>query len=71
MGKLENILRAYPYRLMEVQLEHVFEEEGLGIIIETELTLGVHVFEKIKKANNMLGLMIREPYQKISLVPEC
>ena len=59
VGKLENIIRAYPYRLMEVQLEHVFEEKDLGIIIDTDLTFDVHVSEKIKKANNMLGLIRR------------
>ena len=54
VGKLENIQRAYPYRLMEVQLE-----KDLGIIIDTDLTFDVHVSEKIKKANNMLGLIRR------------
>ena len=57
--KLENIQRAYPYRLIEVQLEHVFEEKDLGIIIDTDLTFDVHVSENIKKANNMLGLIRR------------
>ena len=40
---------------MEVQLEHVFED--LGIIIDADRTFDVHVSEKIKKANNMLGLI--------------
>ena len=44
---------------MEVQLEHVFEEKDLGIIIDTDLIFDVHVSEKIKKANNMLGLIRR------------
>ena len=57
VGKLENIQRAYPYILMEVQLEHVFEEKYLGIIIDTDLTFDVHVSENINKANNMLGLI--------------
>ena len=59
VGKLENIQRAYPYMLMEVQLDHVFEEKDMGIIINTDLTFDVHVSEKIKKANNMLGLIRR------------
>ena len=59
VGKLENIQRAYPYRLMKVQLEHVFEEKDLGIIIDTDLTFDVHESEKINKANNMLGLIRR------------
>ena len=49
VGKLENIQRDYPYRLME----HVFEED-MGIIIDTDLTCDVHVAEKIKKTNNKL-----------------
>ena len=44
---------------MEVQLDHEFEEKGLGIIIDTDLTFDVHVCEMIKKANNMLGLIRR------------
>ena len=59
VGKLENIQRAYPYTLMEVQLEHVFEQKDLGMIIDTDHTFDVHVSEKIKKANNMLGLIRR------------
>ena len=59
MGKLETKQRAYPYRLIEVQLEHVFKEKDLGIIIDTYLTFDVHVSEKIKKANNMVGFIIR------------
>ena len=54
-----NIQIAYPYRLMEVQLEHVFEEKDLGIIIDTDRTFDVHVSEKIKKDNNMLGFIRR------------
>ena len=39
------------YNFMEVQLEHVFEEKDLGIIIDTDLIFDVHVSKKIKKAN--------------------
>ena len=59
VGKLKNIQRAYPYRLMEVQVEHVFKEKDLSIIIDTDRTFDGHVSEKIKKANNMLGLIRR------------
>ena len=59
VGQLQNIQRAYPYMLMEVQLEHVFKEKDLGIIIDTGLTFDVHVSEMVKKANNMLGLIRR------------
>ena len=44
---------------MEVQLEHVLEEKDPGIIIDTDITFDVHVSEKIKKANNMLGVVRR------------
>ena len=44
---------------MEVQLEHVFEEKGLDIIVDTDLTFDAYVSEKIKKANNILGLIRR------------
>ena len=43
---------------MEVQMEHVFEEKDLGIIIDPDLAFDVHASKKIKKANNMLGLLV-------------
>ena len=44
---------------MDVQLEHVFEEKDLVIIIDTDLIFDVHVADKTKKTNNMLGLIRR------------
>ena len=58
-GEVGEHRKTYPYRLMEVQLEHEFEEEDLCIIIDADRTFDVHVSEKIKNANNMLGLIRR------------
>ena len=38
LGKLENIKHAHPYSLGGNQLEHVFVEKDLGILIDTELS---------------------------------
>ena len=40
----------------------MFEEKDLGIVIDTDLTFDVHVSGKIKKTNNMLGLIRRSFY---------
>ena len=53
---MDNTPRAYPCRPMELQLEHAFEKKDLG---NTDLSFDVHVSDKIKKANNMFGLIRR------------
>ena len=42
---------------MEVKLEPVFEDNDLGILIETEHAFHVPVAEKLKKDNSMLVLI--------------
>ena len=54
-----NIIQAYPYELLSTGLEHVLEEKGLGIIIDTELTFESHIEVKLGTANHMFGLIMR------------
>ena len=44
---------------METELEYVFEEtRSWAYIIDIDIIFDVHVSEKIKKVNNMVGLII-------------
>ena len=47
------------YRLFGQEIPKVSEEKGLGIHIENQLNFKLHIDSKIKKANQMLGLIKR------------
>ena len=49
----------YPYRLLDTSLEHIGEEKDLGVHVDCDLKFEIHIAEKIKKANAMLGLIQR------------
>ena len=57
--KFENISHTQRYTLYGDELDHVFEENDLGVIIDMELTFEEHVATKVKKANGILGLIRR------------
>ena len=59
MGKFENIVHTQRYTLYEEELDHVFEEKDLGVIIDMELTYEEHIATKVKKANGIMGLIRR------------
>jgi len=67
LGKFANIKHAHPYRLADNQLEHVFEEKDLGILIDAELSFEQHIAKQVNKANSMLGVIKRG---FVSLTPE-
>ena len=50
---------AYRYTLFNEELEHVFEEKDLGVVIDSELSFEDHVFQKVVKANNIVGMIRR------------
>ena len=54
-----NIVQAYPYELLSTGLEHVLKEEGLRIIIDSELKLESHIEAKLEAKKQMLGLIRR------------
>ncbi len=47
------------YRLLGHNLEAIDEEKDLGIIIDSKLDFDTHICEKVKKANQMFGLLRR------------
>ena len=59
VGRHQDILHVHKYILNGVELEHVFEEKDLGVIIDSELKFEEHIAEKVKKANIVAGLIQR------------
>ena len=57
LGKFENISHTERYRLGETELEHVFEEKDLGVIIDSEMKFDQHIHAKTMKANSSAGLI--------------
>ena len=49
LGKLQNIKHAHKYRLGDKELEHVFSEKDLGVVVDADLSFGEHIAEKIRK----------------------
>ena len=59
LGKFDNIKHTERYKIWNQEVEHVFEEKDIGIIIDSELTFAEHISSKVKKANTIVGLMRR------------
>ena len=59
MGKFNNIQYTHRYHLGDQELEHVFEEKDLGVVIDMDLNFEEHISPKIKKANGIMGLIRR------------
>lgn len=59
IGRFSDIKHAHPYKLHGEELEHVFSEKDLGVIIDSELSFEQHISEKVMKANSIMGLIRR------------
>ena len=59
LGKFENIMHTHRYTLGGKELEHVFEEKDLGVYVDSELSFDEHISMKVKKANQLVGLIRR------------
>ena len=59
LGKLHNIKHAHNSRLGDTELEHVFNEKDLGVVIDSDLSFKDQIAEKIRKANSIVGLIYR------------
>ena len=59
VGRHEDIVYAHNYTLFGQLLEHIDEEKDLGVIIDSELTFESHITAKVKKGNQMMGLIRR------------
>ena len=59
IGKVFNIQCTQRYKLSNQELEHVFEEKDLGVIIDADLKFEEHISSKVNKANALVGLIRR------------
>ena len=47
------------YNMDDIILRNVKQEKDIGVIVDDQLKFEDHMYEKIKKANNMMGLIRR------------
>ena len=59
LGKFEHIRYTHRYRISDTELEHVFDEKDLGIIVDSDLSFDEHICSKVNKANQIMGLIRR------------
>lgn len=59
MGKFENIQYAHRYVVYGNEIDHVFDEKNLGVIIDSELRFEEHIARKERIANAIVGQMRR------------
>ena len=59
LGKFDNIKHAHSYKLGNKVLDHVFSEKDLGVIFDSDLYFEEQIFNPVKKANSMVGLIKR------------
>ena len=59
LGKFENIKYAHTYKLGDTVLDHVCSEKDLGVTFDNDLSFEKHLFNQVKKANSMVGLIKR------------
>ena len=59
LGKSENIMYTKRYKICDKEIEHVFNEKDLGVIIDSELLFEEHISTKLRVANGIVGLIRR------------
>ena len=59
LGKFENIVYCHRYKVGGKEIEHVFDEKDLGVVMDSELAFADHITEKVKKANSIVGIIRR------------
>ena len=59
LGEFHNIMHTQRYTLHGEELEHVYDENDLGVKIDSALQFDEHISEKIKKANSTMRLIRR------------
>ena len=59
VGKFENIKYCHRYKVGGKEIEHVFDEKDLGVVVDSELAFAEHITEKVKKANSIIGIIRR------------
>ena len=62
LGKFYNITHTEKYTLHRQELEHVFEQKDLGVILDAELKFDEHISVKVKKEANAIAGLIRRTF---------
>ena len=57
LGKEERTVHTERYTICGREMDHVFEEKDLGVVIDSGLTFEEHILTKVQKANVMVGLI--------------
>ena len=57
LGKVENILHYLRYSICELEMEHVFEENDLGVIVDADIVFEEHISKKVTLTNAMVKLI--------------
>ena len=59
LGEFDNIRHTYRYKINDTDLEHVFKEKDLCIIMDGDLSFEGHILLKVRKANATMGQIKR------------
>ena len=59
LGRFENIMHTQRYNICGLEMEHVFEEKDLAVIVDSDLTFEKHISSKIRTANAIVGFIRR------------
>ena len=59
LGKFENIMYTKRYKICNKEIEHVFNEKDLGVIIDSELLFEEYISTKVRVANVIVSLIRR------------
>ena len=59
LGKFENIMHTHRYQLGGEEIEHVFEEKDLSVVVDHILSFSDHISIKVELANSLVGLIHR------------
>ena len=57
-GKFENIRHTCRYSVYDKELEHVFNETDLGVVMDADLNFEDHMSLKVNKVNAIMGLIL-------------
>ena len=49
LGKFDNMRHIYRYKINDTELEHVFKEKDLGIIMDGDLSFEEHISLKVQR----------------------
>ena len=67
LEKFYSITYTEKYILHQQELEHVFEQNDYGVILDAELKLDEHISVKVKKAN-AIAQLIRKTFHILTLL---